>query len=393
MRHNAIMVCKKKLGSADTMLPVFLTIKQRYPDTRFWILFPTQETLELNRLNHELWAGIQSLSPTVVVTRGGNTLRTIGILLRLLAAFAFSGNVFFKITDAIPAHRKFIAALRLVSRTIEVKCFNLSLWPLEGVRNIIAEYELVHARKGKQVDQNPLIGVYDSFFSTAAAEDFQSMLGVAVDRARYVQTGHPRRLPAWRQFLERTAAANPVVNGPRYCLFIMASLAMRSALNEPSGLELFRDAVEVLARHQDEVRIILKPHATTDVALLHTVMQECGVSNYSVEFAHAMVLSVKAEFVIGYHYSTTMIDAYFLGKPVIEYCGTDPESMKLFAGSTSISGGCHDYYIHRDKSRLAEVVAGLLNGTLSPARDQEFMERSFPQAPDTFLKTLDRMFG
>ena len=393
MKTNAIMVCKRKLGSADAMLPIFLTLKQRYPKIYFWVIFPDKDTLEINRLNHELWAAIESLEPKVVVMGRANKLLTTLVILRLLLAFSLCRNVLIKISDSLPAHKIFVRLLRFSSRLTEVKYFSMNIWPLIGVRNTLAEYDLIFERKGRHVDQNPLKGSYDLFFCSASPENFQRILGYEPDRSRYVQMGYPRHFPAWQEFLSRTAEVDQVVNGPRYCLFIMASFASRPRLDEPSGMELFRDIIEILIRHQSTLRIIFKPHATTDVSLLESVARELGLANYAVEHSHAMVLALGAEFVIGYHYSTTMIDAYFLGRPVIEYCGTDAACMALFQGSQSVSGGCHDFFIHRDKEVLAAVVIGILDSTMSPERSLAFMESSFPKIPESFLRLLDELFG
>ena len=389
MKTNVVLVCKHKLGSADDVLPILMEIQQRYVNVGFMFLFPDDETYELNRKNYDLWKAIESLVPKVIVTRRKTRLGTLIVLMRLLLMLAFKRNVILKMTDIIPGHRKFMKVLKKVSDTIEVRCY-LFRWPVEGVKNINLQWKVIRRGRGNPLVKDVYDGEYEYFMSSLPLHVFEEYFGVNPPVEKMIKVGYTHRMPQWRNFLIRAAGESSVVNSQPYCLYILQTLGKRiEVLNEPLLQEVFEETLTVLKKYSGEIRTVFKPHAASELNLLEESLRRTGFKNYTIDFGHAMVLASGAKFVISYVYSTTMIDAFYLGKPIVEYSAIDPELLSLYE-NRSVAGRCCDFFIYRDPRKLDDVLCRLMGNEISVDRSPKFIEDNFPETPPAFFEFWDR---
>ena len=393
MKTNVVMVCKKKLGCADAMLPLFFEIKDRYPRVRFFAFFPDAKTYELNRKNYDLWNGIQTLNPKVIVGGKKNKLKTIGFLLKFLLELALGRNIVIKIGDTIPQHIRFMHVLRKVSNTIEIKYYTSNLWPVHTINNIRAQYSIMRERKNPSTAEiSPFAGDYDYFLSAISEEKFKRVLKLDTPSEKFVEMGFPRNFSQWKKYLTMSAGESRTVQRIPYFLYIMGTLGKRSQyLYEPSCSELFEETLRVLKKYNREIKGVFKPHAVTNIQMLEDILKKTGINNYTIDYGHAMVLATGAKFVISYNYSTTMIDAFYLGKPIIQYSDYDPRLLKM-VGNWSMAGRCCDFFINRDVKKLEDTLNKLMYNKIELDRDPEFMKEAFPEVNLSFYKFLDKIF-
>ena len=98
------------------------------------------------------------------------------------------------------------------------------------------------------------------------------------------------------------------------------------------------------------------------------------------------------KFVFGNIYSTAMFDAYYLGRPIVEYCQYDPE---LFAQLDKQPWGssCCDFSIYRDKRKLDEVLNKLINDNVEVTRDPNSIQNNFPDTPQEFYEFWHKLLS
>jgi hypothetical protein len=342
-------------------------------------------------MNYDLWAGIQSLKPVILVTRGKNRGLTLRRMLRLIRTAIFAKNIFFKMTDTLPAHRRFIHLLKKVSRTVEVRCY-LRPWTEEMANNLRIEEGVVRKRRHREDKKDELDSEYDYFISTITGGQFKNRFGISINPEKILQVGYPKRLPGWKEFLVNRARESRIVSNGRYCLYIVGPLEKRiEVLDEPKGQELLEETLTVLKRFEGDIKTVFKPHAATEVKKLEESIQKVGFKNYAVDYGHAMVLASGAEFVISYYYSETMIDAYSLGKPIVEYNALDRELLSSY-GNWSIAGKCCDFFIDRKPEELAERLKNLITKEVSVTRDPVYMSENFRETGPEFYTFLGRLF-
>ena len=395
MKINVVVLLRKKLGSLDFFLPVLLEIEDKYPHCKFIIVCPDMVSYDINRKSYDLWKGIESLNAKAMFINGNNKFATFFRLLKLLFILAFNQNVICKVSMyPIPGYRSFMRVLKKLSKVIEIQ-FNIKLqWPIEGIRNIVKMRHLMSKRsrtqyqgKGVNIDDK-----CDYFVSNLSVANWAELFGVNVPRDMLVLTGYIRRLPQWEAFLAKRIARNRLIHGKSYCVFFMSTLSKRTkVLNEPDYGDLFREAAIVLKKYNKKIDTIFKPHSITDIDKLSKILGEIGFTNYKIDYGHPLVLASKAKFVISYNFSTTMIESFFLGKPVVEYCSYDPELLELF-GNGSIAGRCCDFFINRDVKKLEDTLNKLIYNKIELDRDPVFIKEAFPEVNLSFYKFLDKIF-
>ena len=193
-------------------------------------------------------------------------------------------------------------------------------------------------------------------------------------------------MPQWQKYMKEAIKRNRIINDGAYFLYILTSQGRRNeCFEEPEVIELLQESLNILKKYNNRIKTIFKPHAITDIGKVEELLNKVNYSNYVVDYSHPFILSSKAKFVFGNFYSTTMFDAYYLGKPIVEYTQYDPEFF-IKAGKQSEGSSCCDFFIQRDQKKLDEVLDGLINGDISVTRDPVFIENNFSNTPEEFYK-------
>ncbi len=386
MHSKIIVVCKRKLVGTDSVLPILMEVKALHPHVSIHCIFPDQATLELIRQNYHIWAAIRSMNSAVTVVRSSSKLatciRTMALLIRLLC----KNIIIMKFVDNLPRHRLFVQILKKFSKCIEMKCW-LYVATREAQSNTRIDWLLHRERRGKTADLTKkfLSGSYDYLLSSLPAKELGEILDCKIPREKVVEVGYYRRLPEWERFVNEVAKESDLHSWGAYFLYILGTLGNRkNTMKEPDMIELVGESLIVLKQYNDRIMTVFKPHPTTNLQELQRVLREIRYSNYVIDFSHPMVLSSKARFVFGNMYSTTMFDAYYQGKPIVEYCQYDPELYER-VGKQSMGGKCCDFFIYRDKKGLEKVIQELIKEEVCVNRDSDFIEENFRITPRRFF--------
>lgn len=390
MKKNIIALVFYKLKTTDSVLPLLMELCERNPGARPWVVFPDLETRERVRRNEHLWAALEFVGARTEAVRRETLFLSACNLLRLFILWAFSRNVFLKFGDPLPRHVTFMRWLRRVSRVLEVKCF----LPPHPARQLKAKYAVACYKR--KLRNQPLVvdflseehGSYDYIATTITPELYRDVYGLTAPRDKMLHVGYIRALPKWREFLDRLVAeAEHELERP-YALFVVGGLTRFSdVIDEPSQHEMFANTLRGLAKYQEHFRLVLKPHAETKVEDIEAVCREVGLTNWTISYRHPMVLASRAEFVVSYYYSNTFLDAFYLGKPVVEFNQRRTEMVEARGGRSSALEYC-DFFTHKDQEKFEADIARLVSGDYTLDRGPELMEEGFPEMGTGFFDVI-----
>lgn len=391
MRRNIAAIVHYKLKTTDSVVPLLMELGERNPGARLWVLFPDLETRDLVRRNEHLWAAIQEMGARAEAVRRSNLPMSVLNLVRLFCCFAFSRTVFLKFKDTLPRHAQFMRLLHRVAEVREIMCF-LQPHPrrqLEGKRAVErmkrrmrGKPEVVDFVSRRNID-------YDYYASTLTAEMFKDIYGIDVPREVLLRVGYVRALPGWRRFMRRRKEASGAGIEKPYVLYILGALTKFSKdIEEPSQGEMFADTLRVLKNYQHEFRTVFKPHAETREEDIRRICEQEGFENWEISYQHPMFLAGDAEFVVSYYYSNTMLDAFYIGKPVVEFNSQNEEVVRLYGGGSSAKEFC-DFFSYRDPEKFRGHLDKLVSGDYTLDRSAELMEEGFPDTSPEFFEAVD----
>ena len=383
MKTNLIVVSKNKLIGVDAVLPVLMEIKNLYRQVQVIFVFINDEQQEMIKQNYNLWEAIETLRAKVYVLRTKNKLLTLGRFIKFFGQVLFSRNIFIKDVDALPKHDFVMKLLRKVSKVREIKTFLTFNAPLCHEKLLI-ERTVLNQRRGRESTFDFFSGDYNYFLASLSAKQFKHCYHVDPPEEKMVEVGYLRGLPQWQSFLSEAVRRNSVVNSEAYFLYVLCCEGKRlREFDEPELIELIRESLLTFKKYNHKIKTVFKPHALTNVPKIQRLLDEIGYTNYTIDYGHPMVLSWRAKFIFGNVFSSTMVDAYYLGKPVVEYCSYDPEIYDKL-GRESYGGKICDFFIPRNPQQLEEVVGRLIEGQAAIERDRHFIQENFPATSDEF---------
>lgn len=368
---NIIYLCRDKLLGIDSILPILMELNHKIT-----FVFMTKKQLVLVKKNYDLWEIIQSIKKNIIVIKGNKIFTALNLVIFVLR-FTFQRNIVFKDGDPLPFHRFIMFILRKTSKTTVIK-YHPVVKSLEGFRNArIQSYDL--GVKQKNTYKDFFGGYYDHFLSIMGEDDFLNTY--KIHAPKIIKTGYIRRLPKWTEYYEREVGKN---RRDPYFLYILSYTGQRKKhFDEPDLIELVEESLEVFKKHK--LRTVFRPHAITDMARFGKLLDKLNYKNYIIDHGHPMILSAKAQFVFGNIFSDTMFNAYYQGKPVVEYCQYDQRLLEAI-GRKSYGGKCCDFFIQRDQDLLDKTISILSNVVI--ARDPFLLRGDFPETPLEFTKFL-----
>ncbi|MBU4376239.1 MAG: hypothetical protein KKD29_02025 [Candidatus Omnitrophica bacterium] len=393
MPKNLVYLCKDRLVSIDQLLPILMEIKALYPETNLLIVFSKDKQLKLIQTNYILWDCIQSMKARIYVMRAKNKLVTVIRLIKFISLLSFKDNIIMREKDTLPLHNIVMKILRKLSKIKEVKIY-LGVQSATFFRNANTLAVISGERKGRSTKSHFFDGNYDYFLSSLSPKQLEDGLNVKAPRNKIITTGYTRKLPVWQNYMDEAIKRNKIINNDTYFLYILTNTYKRSAtLEEPEMIELVEESLDSLKKYNSRIKTIFKPHAHTDMTKVKNLLDRINYSNYIIDYAHPFISSSKAKFVFGNVYSITMLDAYYQGRPIVEYCQYDPELFDRI-GKQSYGGERYcDFFIYRDKKKLDEILGKLINNEIKVERDPKFMQDSFPETPPQFYEFLHKQFS
>lgn len=389
---NLIYICKSKLVGIDSTLPAIMEIKSLYPKTNITFVFDSDKHLDLIKKNYNLWELIQSMGTSICVLRTRNKFIRLIRVIKFILRFLGKDNIIIKDGDTLPLHNIVMKILKRFSTVKEIKTF-LRLRSLHGYKTCYIQEALTKEREGRPTRIKFFDGNYDYFLSVLNSAQFKEFFGLDAPKNKMVKAGYIRKLPQWQKYAEEAVKKNKAINDGPYFLYILTYMGNRAyrSYQEPERIELMEESLNVFKKYNTKIKTIFKPHAVTEVRKVEELLNGLNYSNYVIDYGHPMILSSEAKFVFGNNFSTTMFDAYYLGRPTVEYSQYDPE-LFIRAGKQSTGGSCCDFYIQRDQKKLEEILDKLINGNVNVSRDPKFIRENFPDTPPEFYEFLDKIF-
>ncbi len=382
-KKNLIVLVKNKLLSTDAILPVLLEIKSRHPEIRPLFLVTGTQNLDIIKKNVHLKEILDKLGAEIMCPRRDSKLAIAFWMIKFFLRLCFSKNVILKFGDTLFKHQVFMKLVSLFSNTKEIQCF-INPNGQDFLKGLASETVIMHERAPEKYTY-PLLfftGNYDYYLSTLNHGDFKffGCKDTEIPDKKLLPIGYIRRLPEWVKFMDTACRNYPLIQEKRpYFLFILSGTApvRVDVLEEAPLRELLEEALTVLKKFNGRIHTVFKPHAITDMTVFEDILKRTGYQDYTVDHGHPMILSSKARFVMSVFYSTTMMDAYYLGIPTLEYTYYDREFLKM-NNNWSFAGKYCDIFIDRDKAMLDEKIESLLKNEIKVHRSQEEIDREYP---------------
>jgi hypothetical protein len=391
MRRNLIVLLKDKLMSIDGIIPVLMELRNLDPRVSISLVIPSKKGLDIVKKNVHICECLDGIGAELICSERDGKLSRMAWLMRIFMKVCLSKTLILKFGDTFPRHSFFVRILRFFSKLREVRCFVLIC--SEKVNdNIEIQYSLAAKRRGESRKGRKYLTSSDRILSTLSSAKIFEYYAETVSPEKLLCVGYLRKLPCWTGYMQRTTISYPPANRMKFFLFVLTGMDKPlDEFKEPPISEVLEETLGILRRFNTRIHTVFRPHATTDMEKFDAIIKLTGYANFSIDHGHPMILSSKAVFVIGNTYSLTMLDAFYVGCPVVEYSFYDSEYLQLL-GNRSIGGDCCDFFIHKDPDRLTETVGGLLSGKIRVSRDSEVMRKNYPDTPlETFRKLAEMM--
>ena len=396
LKTNLIILTQEKLISIDSVIPVVMELKSRFPERfKISLIFPTSSNYEKVCENSHLLKAINEISPEIIIPdRGANIFSRGLFLVGLFLKYMFRRNIFLKYGNTLFKHASFMHILKMFSQTIEVK-YQICPNTREEMRTFGVD---ATTRAGKAQVESSVMKfcseeAVDYFLLTMSAEEYEKYYHIVFPYPdKIIKVGYIRRLPEWNKFFDKIVAEYKFKEN--YFLFNVIYIDKRSEeYNEPTLSELHRESLLVMHKFCDRLHTVFRLHPGMTVKQtdeFNSFLAEIGYSNYSFALEHPSVLSAHAKFVFSVIFSSIMFDSYFLGVPTVEYCDYDKDFLRGF-GDSSYGGKCCDFFIKRDPVQLEKCIRDIIDGKAVVARDKEFMDYNFPETEDEFYKFWEKI--
>ena len=389
MPKNLIYLCKNRTVSIDRILPVLMKIKKINPRIRPMIVLWDRKHYDTIEANHDLWDGSKAINSRIYVMRGANKFLTLINLIRFIFRLLFKNNIILKDADVLPLYNIVIKVLKRLSRVTEIKVYLGVQFP-SYLKNIYIQSILYRERAGLSMDLDIGRGEYDYFISALTKAQWKESFNTDFPERKMVKVGYVYKLPEWERFRKKAVGENKAIQNDYFFYILHATYQRRSLLDEPDVAELIEESLNILKKYNSKIKTIFKPHTATDLGKVKELLDKTGYSNYVFDYSHPMVLSSNAKFVFGNIFSSIMFMAYYLGRPTVEYSQYDPELFTKI-GKQSLGGKYCDFFIHRDKKELDEVLDKLINGGVKVERDPDFIRTNFQDTPREFYDFWHRL--
>lgn len=386
MATNLVAIFRNKLVGIDSLLPILMELKTRHSAVRIILVFMNKNDQTLVKKNYHIWGALRQIQAEIIILRYRNTkLSAARAWLKLIVKLALDNNIILKSHDVLPKQAFTMACLRCISRVKEIKTFLLTVTH-EGYENHYEQARLFSERQGKSFALPYFSGRYGYFLSTLAEKQFLDFFKIKAPSNKIIHVGYVRRLPTWQKYMETAWLNDAQLPASPYFVYILATLGKASNLmDEPEMRELLAESLKIFKQYNQRILTVFRPHSVTDVKALEQLLKEIGYANYVIHYGHPMILTARAKFVFGNYFSNTMFDAYYQGRPILEYSQIDPE-MKAKIHHGSFGGRCADMLIHRDPTALRKIADQWINQDIAVKRDRDFIESNFSQTSERFYQ-------
>ena len=223
---------------------------------------------------------------------------------------------------------------------------------------------------------------YDAILMSHTKDQYEkfTLVRLITADAKVIQIQYTRRLNEWINYLESNGDKYLPKELKRPYVFFPLSVIGEHVEGENciSSTDKLKETLLVLKEFNNDILTVFKPHYKTDLEGVKEIIRSIGFRNYIVSYAHPLLLIKHAKFTLTYHSTSMLVEAYLSGCPTVEYAHYDS---RYFA----YTGGCSryyeyvDYFIHRDKVELRDVLRKLIyEEVIHVKRDIVKLKKDFP---------------
>ncbi|MCZ6771024.1 MAG: hypothetical protein O7G83_03415 [Proteobacteria bacterium] len=358
-REMLVVFLNNKLITSDTIAPMMLELKERYPamDIRFYCF--DQETYEIIRRNEIVFDALERAGRLAVFKgASGNSVFGKAVAVLNLARFAWLGLfgratfLHFRALNEMP-----LKILSRINRRRTFMCQGSTL----ALSATEAEIDKVTSlnRRARMIEPTAvgLIG-FDAnwpYFTEAVAAGLPQFLVTP-----------PFKRPAWRHYLEdrvdRDFGGIGLSSDGRLVTMVLSSMDRSELLANPGDFPvLFEETLRLIAEALPGMPVVVKPHPATpkrDLKRQHEIVERSGNRNVIITELHPMLLATRSICFVGNTFSSTFATAQLLGVPTIEYTHYGAVALKASTGG-SMRPDLVDEFINRDPAKMKRTLARL----------------------------------
>lgn len=223
------------------------------------------------------------------------------------------------------------------------------------------EQNLPTRRRVSELKNSRKIVAFSSYWQTKA-ESQKNRKGV-IFKLPYART-----LPSWREHISKqyennlsrlNRELNLSEDAPVVLILLGYFGKMDLTQNEKTVENCFKQTLDAIFKLNAKTRVILKPHIITDEQKLLSIINEYSNYQISITSYHPALLSKLADVVICNVYSSAIPDAFFEGKPTIEYTVYDRDAFE-YTGGASVQPKFIKHFINGDRAKLEQTLLPIL---------------------------------
>lgn len=337
-----IVILKSKLESIDSILPLIQDIKVNSPDLKIEVFLTDTNHYRTIKSNIFLYDTLNKYTKIRVFKKNNfflNKLRSIYFLF-----FFFFHNL-------------------IGSKFIHFGFFDFGIFKY---LNIIFSKNFFRAQSNSYADKrryyikkikiiNEKLNSTSSKNILALNTEFENKINFKNKTVYFFL--NPRLRKKWKDYVKSKTSYyinkfHPYANNKKIIFFAITSLHDQGFIKEGHSIEIFQNILNVLSKNFPEYIILIKPHPTTDLEKLDSLINK--KKNVYVTFLHPSLISIRSDFFICDLFSTVTTDAHFLGLTTIEYSVYSDETLKL-TKNKSVGSEFVDYFVNNDLIKLDEL--------------------------------------
>jgi hypothetical protein len=355
---------KNKLVSVDTILAVLIELKEKYNTKIYFIVFEEMA-----------YSGIRSniVINDAVNYAGHLTYIGLGVQNRLLRRLIRVSQLMkFYLYSLFGAKIIHFGALdrgflnKIFSRFKGNIFFSQSSSFNHSPQNYILTFR----------DRNESLPLGESLI--AYTDDMRWLKMDGINKRKVFKFGPTRIRGSWlkrsyykaEEYFDRV---HPDLNYKKgYFVIILSTLGEAVWLSEgDTAKPLLVDILEALSIVCLDKPILIKPHVTTDLKAMNSIIEKSRCKNIQITYLHPSVLSKFAYAFIGTMYSSTFADAISLGVETIEYTNYNKKTLKA-TNNRSVGHEFVTYFINNNKSELQSVLNDIKVNKPVVAKNQNY---------------------
>tara|TARA_Y200000002_G_scaffold382339_1_gene399054 strand:- start:974 stop:2134 length:1161 start_codon:yes stop_codon:yes gene_type:complete len=339
-----------KLISCDSILPLTLHLKKKYPTVTVTYYALNLKTYLLIKKNVNLY-NLLIFHANLQLMGWKNFNKYLVKILKIIHIFYIIfnsiinkvANIHFKALSPFPYNLIYLFNKK------NTYLFQSSTW---GVNKNIAFSDIVF--KNRDLRDMPAI---KSFNTLVAFDKSWHQIKKSKIKNLYI-INSTRFLESWQSFI-KNEANNELKRQPKwfrknrkYIIFVLGALDNTIATNDKSisGEMLLNKTLEIIIK-ETNYHILMKPHPITNMKTLKKILHKKNNRRLHIVDNHLAILSQISNIVIGNYFSLSMPDAWVNGAKVIEFTKYNPKILK-FCNHKSVCPDYVDVFINDDINKL-----------------------------------------